>query len=120
MMRSITRLALDWALRSFGHEHVYNLPIRALRCAEEAIELAQAYEVPKETILRLVEVVYSKPPGHRDQELGGVALTAAVLAAARHQDIDTYLECELRRVLEKPVEHFKQRNQDKVDLGLTV
>ncbi|WP_439398510.1 hypothetical protein ACRQ5Q_14565 [Bradyrhizobium sp. PMVTL-01] len=119
-MRSITRLALDWALRSFGHEHVYNLSIRALRCAEEAIELAQAYDVPKSTVLQLVDVVYSRPPGNVDQELGGVAMTATILAAARHQDLDSYLETELRRVLAKPVEHFKQRNQDKVDLGLTV
>ena len=118
-MKPTTQIALDWACRSFGGDHVYNLPIRALRCAEEAVELAQAYNIPKEKMLDLVEIVYGRPPGKRDQELGGVAMTATVLAAACGFDLDTFFEIELRRVLAKPAEHFAQRNQDKIDLGLT-
>jgi len=118
-MRTINTIALDWACRSFGNDHVYNFPVRALRCAEEAIELAQAYDLPKEKMLELVEVVYGRPPGDPKQELGGVAMTATVLAAAHGHDLEAFLEIELRRVLAKPPEHFAKRNQDKIDMGLT-
>lgn len=118
-MKPTTTIALDWACRSFGNDHVYNFPVRALRCAEEAVELAQAYKVSKEKMLELVEIVYSRPPGEPEQELGGVAMTATVLAAAHGHDLDTFFEVELRRVLAKSTEHFAKRNQDKIDLGLT-
>ncbi len=118
-MKAITKIALEWATRSFGPDHVYNFSVRALRCAEEAVELAQAYKVPKEKMLELVEIVYSRPSGNPEQELGGVLLTATVLAAAHGHDPDAFFEEELRRVLRKPPEHFAKRNQDKIDLGLT-
>lgn len=118
-MRTITKLALDWARRSFGDEHVYNGPVRALRLAEEAVELAQSYGIPKDKVLDLVEIVYSRPVGVPSQELGGVMMTATVLAASLGHDPETYLENELRRVLAKPIEHFAKRNQDKLDLGLS-
>jgi NTP pyrophosphatase (non-canonical NTP hydrolase) len=118
-MRPMNTIALDWACRSFGSDHVYNFPVRALRCAEEAVELAQAYNISKEKMLELVEIVYSRPPGKPEQELGGVALTATVLAAAHGHDLESFLEVELRRVLAKPSEHFAKRNQDKIDMGLT-
>lgn len=117
-MKPTTQIALDWACRSFGTDHVYNFPIRALRCAEEAVELAQAYRIPKEKMLDLVEIVYSRPPGDPDQELGGVAMTAEVLAAALGHDLNAFFEVELRRVLAKPSDHFAKRNQEKIDLGL--
>lgn len=118
-MKATTQIALDWAVRSFGQEHVYNFPIRALRLVEEAVELAQAHGIPKDKLLDLVGIVYSRPPGEPDQELGGVAMTATVLAAAHGHDLDAFFDVELRRVLAKPTAHFAKRNQDKLDLGLT-
>jgi NTP pyrophosphatase (non-canonical NTP hydrolase) len=118
-MRTTTKLALDWACRSFGDEHVYNGPIRALRLAEEAVELAQAYGIPKDKVIDLIGIVYSRPAGIPSQELGGVMMTTTVLAASLGHDPEMYLENELRRVLAKPVHHFAQRNQEKLDLGLT-
>lgn len=118
-MKPTTTIALEWAVRSFGQDHVYNFPIRALRLVEEAVELAQAHGLPKEKVLELVEIVYSRPAGDPDQELGGVAMTATVLAAAHGHDLDAFFEVELRRVLAKPSKHFAQRNQDKIKLGLT-
>lgn len=118
-MKTINTIALDWACRSFGTDHVYNFPVRALRCAEEAVELAQAYKIPKEKMLDLVEIVYGRPAGEPEQELGGVAMTATVLAAAHGRDLEAFLEIELRRVLAKSSDHFARRNQDKIDLGLT-
>ena len=119
-MRPLTKIALDWAIRSFGEDHVTNLPIRALRLAEEAVELAQALDVPKEKLLELIEIVYSRPKGNLDQEMGGVMMTATVLSAVRGRDPDYFFACELMRVLAKPTEHFAKRNQEKLDLGLKV
>lgn len=118
-MKATTKIAVDWACRSFGADHVYNFPIRALRLTEEAVELAQAYGLPKEKVLDLVEIVYGRPPGKPEQELGGVMMTATVLAGAHGHDPDRYFEIELRRVLAKSSDHFAKRNQDKIDLGLT-
>lgn len=118
-MKISTAIALDWAIRCFGRDHVFNRPMRALRLAEEAIELAQAFGVSKHTILTLVDVVYGRPPGNPEQEIGGVAMTAEVMAATFDADLDSFFNAELRRVLQKSREHFAQRNQDKVDLGLT-
>jgi hypothetical protein len=119
-MKATTRIALDWAIRCFGRAHVFDRPIRSLRLAEEVIELAQAYQVPKEKLLLLVETVYSRPPGDPYQELGGVMMTATVLAASEGNDPDYYLEAELRRVLSKPDKWFAERNQEKLDLGLAI
>lgn len=112
-------LAIDWAIRCFGADHVYNAPVRSLRLAEEAVELAQAYGVPKEKMLDLIEIVYQRPRGNPDQEMGGVAMTAAVMAGAIFQQpLEDFLKQELRRVLNKPADHFTQRNKEKLDLGL--
>lgn len=117
-MKPTTQIALDWARRSFGEEHVSNVPVRCLRLAEEAVELAQAAGVPKNKMLDLVEIVYSRPKGKVSQEIGGVIMTPTVLCAAFGFDTDHFFETELRRVLAKSTEHFAKRNQDKIDLGL--
>jgi hypothetical protein len=67
-MSLFSRIAMDWALRSFGRDHVMNVPERSLRTVEEAIEFCQAVGVPKETVLACVENVYSKKPGEYFQE----------------------------------------------------
>jgi NTP pyrophosphatase (non-canonical NTP hydrolase) len=119
-MRPTVKIALDWAIRSFGSEHVNNLPIRSLRCAEEAVELAQALKVDKETMHKLVDTVYSRAPGEAHQEIGGVLMTITILTAVMYgEDPDAFFERELLRVLAKPPEHFAKRNQDKIDMGLT-
>lgn len=118
-MRPTVRLALDWALRCFGREHVENLPVRALRVAEEAVELAQACGIPKEKMLDLVEIVYARPRGQFTQEVGGVLMTINILAASIGLDPDDAFLTELRRVLEKSPEHFSARNKEKIDMGLT-
>lgn len=117
-MKPLHALALDWAIRCFGSEHVSDLPTRALRTAEEAVELAQACGVGMEKMFDLVRVVYSRPRGSPVQEIGGIMLTVAVLCAVRGYDPDELFLTELRRVLDKPADHFAKRNQDKLDMGL--
>lgn len=118
-MKATTVIALDWAVRAFGAQHVYNLPIRALRLVEEAIELAQAHDVPRDTLIDLVNLLYKRPAGSAVQELGGVMLTATILAAAQGYDPQDAFLIELRRVLDKPPAHFAECNEEKIKLGMT-
>ncbi len=117
-MKPTAQIALDWAIRCFGSEHVYDSPTRSLRLAEEAIELIQAYDIPKEKALQLVEMVYSRPKGSTTQEIGGVAMTLVVLCASHGVDADTMFNHELRRCLSKTPEDFQKRNLEKIQLGM--
>jgi NTP pyrophosphatase (non-canonical NTP hydrolase) len=113
---TINCIAFDWAVRCFGPEHVYNIPVRALRTVEEAIELAQACDVPEQVMLDLVKIVYARPKGDIHQELGSVMLTLTILCVVIDVDIDAMLKNELCRVLSLPLEHFAQRNREKQDI----
>ena len=117
-MKNLTALAYEWALRCFGENHVANLPLRALRIAEECVEFAQACDVPKEKMMQLIDVVYSRPKGTPKQELGGIMMTTAVVCARFNSDPETILLAELQRCLAKPVDEFKKRNEEKLKLGL--
>jgi len=117
-MSIMSRLAAEWALRSFGGLHVTNIPERSLRTVEEAIELCQSLNVPKEKVLLAVETVYSRPIGSPMQEIGGVLLTTAILCEVLKVEPDDMLEMELARVLSKTKEHMEARNKEKLALGL--
>jgi hypothetical protein len=92
--------------------------MRALRLAEEAVELAQAHAIDKEKMHHLVEVVYSRPIGDPLRELGGVLMCAYVMSRAQGLGPEQVFEQELTRCLSIDPEKFSQRNQDKIDLGL--
>lgn len=117
-MKPLTAIAYDWAVRCFGRDHVTNPRVRALRLVEEAVEVAQALDVSRETITDLVGVVYARPKGFPAQEIGGVMMTVTVLCAALGLEPDDMFEAELRRVLAKSPEHFAERNREKIGLGL--
>ena len=126
-MSTSSRLACEWAVRSFGREHVINVPTRALRILEEAVELCQAVGVPSEKVHLCAATVYKRPKGDPLQEIGGVLLTTNILCASGMMGVagdavepDDLLEKELARVLSKPPEHFAKRNQEKIDGGLDV
>lgn len=114
MINPLHQIAHDWAVRCFGARHVASPGIRALRLAEEAIELAQAAGVTEVEIGLLTKNVYQRPPGTMFQELGGVFMTANVLAVSQGIDPQDAYTTELRRVLGKPPEHFAQRNREKI------
>lgn len=120
MIHRLTKLSWDWGIRCFGVEHMMNVPIRSLRLGEEAIELMQACKVSRDLAHKLVDTVYGRPVGQVSQELGGVLLTAGVLCEAMNLDLEEVLFTELSRCLEKDPSVFRQRNQDKLDLGLNV
>lgn len=119
MRAVLTRIIVDWGERAFGREHIRDPRVRALRLAEEVVELAQALDVPEEQMARLVGAVYARPRGTAFQELGGVQVCLAVLCDALGIDPDESLVAEVRRVLSKTPEHFAERNRQKIEMGLT-
>lgn len=119
MNKSLIRIVVDWGARAFGLDHMKDPRVRALRHAEEAVELAQALGVPQGQVAQLVVTVYSRPPGDPKQEVGGTMVCLAVLCDALGEDPDLLFEAEVRRVLSKSPEHFAARNREKLDLGLT-
>lgn len=118
-MKHLQFLFNSWAVRAFGRDHTTNSRLRALRLLEEAIELAQAEGIERHLVDHCTQVVYSRPVGDANQEIGGVLATAAVYCECKGLDMELVLRSELDRVLSKPLDHFAQRNRDKIDLGLS-
>jgi NTP pyrophosphatase (non-canonical NTP hydrolase) len=107
----------EWCTEAFGAEHTTSIPQRGIRMLEEAIELAQACGCDPAMAHKLVDFVYSRPPGTIGQELGGVGTTVLALANAAGLSADAEEAREVTRVLSKPREHFTQRNQAKNAAG---
>ena len=116
MIRALAQIAYQWGVRAFGGLHMVDPKVRALRLLEEAAELAQAAGVPEGQAALCVQHVYKRPPGNMLQEMGGVFVTALVFCEARGWDPEQVVLEEVQRVLAKP---FAQRNQAKLDAGLT-
>lgn len=119
MIRALQRIAFDWGVRCFGYDHMRDRRVRALRCAEEVIELAQVCGVSKEKLHLLIDTVYSKPEGALYQEMGGIAVTLAVQCEIMNTSIDQVLLAEISRCLAIDPKDFQKRNQAKIDLGLS-
>lgn len=117
-MKHLIEIAWEWGKRCFGAGHMTNYSIRALRTTEEVVELGQALGVPADVVHKLVDVVYSRPPGDVYQEIGGSMVTLMCLCRSLNIDPEEAFAVEIRRCLAKPPEHFAMRNQDKIDLGL--
>lgn len=116
MIKIMTRIARDWAVRCFGAKHVTDRRVRAQRFLEEAIELTQAVGLDRDDSIAIVDMVYSRPTGDVYQEAGGTMLTLCILLETIELDPDDVMEAELRRVLAKTPEYFKKRNDDKINL----
>lgn len=110
-------LACAWAGACFGEEHCMDQRIRAMRFLEEAIELAQAMGLEQDMVGKLSDHIYARERGEIYQEIGGVGVTLLVLAQSVGLSADACETGELRRVIAKGNEHFKKRNEEKIDLG---
>lgn len=109
-----------WAEQAFGRDEATSIPQRGIRLLEEAIEAFQACGGDEAIAHKLVSFVFARPPGTVGQELGGVAVTVLLLAAAAGLSADEE-ECrEIHRVLSKPLSEFIKRNSDKNAAGFKI
>lgn len=110
----------SWAELAFGRDEATSIPQRGLRLLEEAIEAYQACGGDPAIAYKLVDFVFARPSGTVGQELGGVAVTALLLAAAAGLSADEE-ECrEIHRVLSKPLGEFTARNASKNAAGFKI
>ena len=110
----------EWAEAAFGHDQSTSLPQRGLRLLEEAIEAFQACGGDEAMAHKLVAFVFARPAGTVGQELGGVAVTTLLLAAAAGLSAEEEEGREIHRVLSKPVREFTERNANKNAAGFLV
>ena len=121
MSRDQRQTALsEWAEAAFGHDQSTSLPQRGLRLLEEAIEAFQACGGDEAMAHKLVTFVFARPAGTVGQELGGVAVTTLLLAAAAGLSAEEEEGREIHRVLSKPVREFTERNANKNAAGFLV
>ncbi|AMB48322.1 hypothetical protein [Methylobacterium sp. AMS5] len=108
-------ITFSWCKAAFGP---VTRKVRVERVLEEAIELAQAEGYPLGRIERLAAKVYARPPGDPAQEVGGIGIAILAYCGAAELSADECEATEVARVLSKPIEHFRERHQHKIDEGL--
>lgn len=108
---------LNWAIETFGqvaadpHE-------RSCRFIEEAIELVHADYMPRETVERILDRVYSRPAGPIAKEIGQAMATLECLAENIGLSADAECEREFARVKGIPKEEWTQRHDAKVAIQI--
>lgn len=87
-------------LRECFAEAANDVSERTSRFLEEALELAQASGCTAEDAHRLVDYVFGRPVGDKNQEAGAVMLTLAALCIAHGLNMHVAGRAELARVSE--------------------
>lgn len=101
-----------WLHACFGEQLSNDLSQRSHRFLEEALELVQASDIPATEAYQLVDYVYGRPIGQKNQEVGGVMLTLAAYCLASKIDMNECAEIELDRVWTK-IELIRQKQAAK-------
>lgn len=108
---------VEWAADTFG-PIALNPAERVMRFLEEAIEYGHACDLPRETLDKIVERVYGKPPGNIALELAQCAVTLKAAAEIQHVDLLAAEREEIDRVHSIPKDYWQKRHAAKVDLGI--
>lgn len=103
--------------RVWGEKAMVNLPERAARVIEEAVELGQAHDISKEVMLAIVDRVYSRPKGDPSDEAGDVMFTLLAYTETAHVNIESVLALRLERVESIPVDVLRERHKQKRAAG---
>lgn len=109
-----------WIISRFTRMALNSRLERAMRLLEEAVELAQACNVPKEYVGKLADHVYSRPPGTVEQELAGVGVAALGFAAHARVSFSAVVRQEVERIEGLSIEHFRARQNAKADAGIAM
>ena len=90
-----------WVLACFGPVIAQDTRERNHRFLEESLELVQACDCTREEAHKLVDYVFSRSRGDKEQETGGVLVTLAALCNAQRIDMADAGLIELVRVWDK-------------------
>lgn len=116
-MKSFQTRVGAWMLKCFNKEYASDINKRCARFIEEPVELVQALGYTKEEVLRVVDMVYSRPEGEPKQEVGGVMVTLAALCNAAGVDLHAASFDELSRIMRPEViAKIQQKNRVKENL----
>jgi hypothetical protein len=110
-------LFLQWAQDTFG-DVALNPAERLMRFVEEAVELALACDMPRRTVEKIVERVYSRSPGNIALEAAQCQVTLELWAKVLRIDLEAAADDEFRRVRSIPKEEWDRRHAAKVALGI--
>lgn len=108
---------LEWAIEMFG-------PVakvrgeRLLRFIEEAIELAHADGMERETLDAIAGRVYSREPGDINKEIGQAQACLETYAENIGESSDHLAQVEWERVQKIPREEWSRRHAAKVAIGI--
>lgn len=106
------------ATETFGAEQTRSIPQRGLRLLEEAVEAFQAAGGTPRMAHKTVDYVFDRPIGKLSQEIGGVGVCVLALAGAAGLSADEEEQREVTRILNRPTEEFRRRNDAKNAAGL--
>jgi len=110
---------LAWATDTFG-PIARNRDERAIRLAEEAIELAQAEGVSRDAMHKLVDRIFGAERGHPFKEVHGVCMTlqSYIEVAFEGFTFDEMVSLELRRCKLRSKEEWQRRHEKKAEQGI--
>ena len=103
-----------WGDKSMDDPHE-----RGMRVAEEALETLQVLKGTRAEAHALVDMVFDKPLGEIDNEIGGVLFTLMTLCANLGKRFDTLYAKEIARFKSKDPKFFRAKQKIKADLGLS-
>lgn len=101
-----------WMRTCFGEIIPGDVEERNHRFLEEALELVQACGCSKEEAHQLVDYVYGREVGEKEQEVGGVMVTLSALCSAHGMNMEGSGEDELTRIWTK-VELIREKQARK-------
>jgi NTP pyrophosphatase (non-canonical NTP hydrolase) len=118
-MKTWQRLVGRWTELVFRDRFAEVTPrIRVMRLLEEALELAQAEDVPVTDAIIILNQVYDRPKGEPSQELGGVVITLANYAETAGLDLEEAFYSEFTRIMDPAImEKVRKRNLDGDKIG---
>jgi NTP pyrophosphatase (non-canonical NTP hydrolase) len=99
-MRGYQRRVREWTAKCFGDAVDLDRPTRQAQLLEEALECVQAAGLPKNTVQGLVDLVYSKPAGSLNGEIGDVMTSVAAFCTAHEADLHDCAEAALTRCID--------------------
>jgi NTP pyrophosphatase (non-canonical NTP hydrolase) len=89
----------EWTGQCFGDQIDLDRPTRQAQFLEEALECVQAAGLPRATAQGLLDLVYSKPAGELNGEMGDVMTSIAAFCTAHDADMHECAEAALTRCI---------------------